>query len=58
MLKTVGIIGGGIAGSTIALKLAEAGADVILFETKDSLVYGPPMCHLHSGGCLYREIAD
>lgn len=55
---TVGIIGGGIAGSTIALRLAEQGINVQLFEEGQSLVNGPPICHLHAGGNLYREISD
>ncbi|KZN66449.1 hypothetical protein N473_08645 [Pseudoalteromonas luteoviolacea CPMOR-1] len=54
----VGIIGGGIGGATIALKLSQQGADVFLFEKESSLVNGPPMCHLHAGGNLYREISD
>ena len=59
------VIGGGIAGSTIALRLCEAnrlnslvagrenGNNTIfnttlrVFETGDSLVDGPPFCHLH-----------
>ncbi|MGF1702173.1 FAD-dependent oxidoreductase [Photobacterium makurazakiensis] len=55
---TVGIIGGGIAGSTIALRLAELGIQVDIFEEGVSLVNGPPICHLHAGGNLYREISD
>jgi L-2-hydroxyglutarate oxidase LhgO len=54
----VGIIGGGIAGSTIALRLAELGIRVTLLEKGPSLVNGPPICHLHAGGNLYREISD
>lgn len=54
----VGIIGGGTAGSTIAIRLAELGAETYVFERKDSLIDGPPMCHLHAGGNLYREIPD
>lgn len=54
----VGIVGGGIAGSTIALRLAELGIQVELFEEGASLVNGPPICHLHAGGNLYREISD
>jgi len=54
----VGIIGGGIGGATIALRLSEQGANVVLFEKESSLVNGPPMCHLHAGGNLYREISD
>ncbi|NTS78204.1 FAD-dependent oxidoreductase [Catenovulum sp. SM1970] len=54
----IGIIGGGVGGATIALKLSEQGANVVLFEKETSLVNGPPMCHLHAGGNLYREISD
>ncbi|PSV21790.1 FAD-dependent oxidoreductase [Photobacterium leiognathi subsp. mandapamensis] len=55
---TVGIIGGGVAGSTIALRLAELGISINLFEEGRSLVNGPPICHLHAGGNLYREISE
>ncbi len=58
MKGKVAIIGGGIAGSSVAAYLGRAGADVTLFEQRDSLVSGPPMCHLHAGGNLYREISD
>lgn len=51
---TVAIIGGGIAGSTTAIRLAQSGIKSILFESSSSLVNGPPMCHLHAGGALYR----
>ncbi len=54
----VGIIGGGIAGSSVALYLSKLGIDVTLFEKSKSLVNGPPICHLHAGGNLYREISD
>jgi glycine/D-amino acid oxidase-like deaminating enzyme len=54
----VGIIGGGVAGSTIALRLAELGIDTTLIEKGPSLVNGPPICHLHAGGNLYREIPE
>lgn len=54
----IGIIGGGIGGATIALRLIEQGAQVVLFEKEPHLVNGPPMCHLHAGGNLYREISD
>lgn len=54
----IAIIGGGVAGSTIALRFAELGIDTSLIEKGDSLVNGPPICHLHAGGNLYREISD
>lgn len=54
----VGIIGGGIAGATIALRLSELGIRVTLLEKGPSLVNGPPICHLHAGGNFYREISD
>ncbi|WP_426369088.1 NAD(P)-binding protein [Pseudocolwellia sp. HL-MZ7] len=54
----VGIIGGGIGGATIALRLSELGVNVVLLEKETSLINGPPMCHLHAGGNLYREISD
>ncbi|MFB2577864.1 FAD-dependent oxidoreductase [Acinetobacter sp. c2-A9] len=57
-LKSIAIIGGGIAGSTIALRLAHLGLNVHLFEKNNSLVSGPPMCHLHAGGNMYRELSD
>ena len=55
---TIGIIGGGIAGATIALRLSELGIKVNLIEQGPTLVNGPPICHLHAGGNLYREISD
>ncbi|MDX1295658.1 MAG: FAD-dependent oxidoreductase [Sulfurimonadaceae bacterium] len=54
----VAVVGGGVAGATIALYLSEIGQDVTLFEKSATLVSGPPMCHLHAGGNLYREISD
>ncbi|MGF1765790.1 FAD-dependent oxidoreductase [Enterovibrio makurazakiensis] len=54
----VGIVGGGVAGATTALKMAGLGIETLLFEAGDSLVSGPPICHLHAGGNLYREISD
>ena len=54
----VGIIGGGVGGSTAALRFAELGVKVTLFERGPSLVNGPPICHLHAGGNLYREISE
>lgn len=57
-VKRVGILGGGTAGATIAIRLAALGLDTYLFEKKTSLIDGPPMCHLHAGGNLYREIPD
>jgi len=54
----VAIVGGGIAGSTVALCLSELGLHVDLLEKGPSLVNGPPICHLHAGGNLYREISE
>ena len=52
------VVGGGIAGASTALYLGEVGLDVTLFEKGTGLVNGPPMCHLHAGGNLYREISN
>jgi len=57
-LARVAVIGGGVAGATAALVLGRLGLDVTLFEKNESLVSGPPFCHLHAGGNLYREISD
>lgn len=54
----VAIVGGGIAGASIALYLSELGINVSLLEKGASLVNGPPICHLHAGGNLYREISE
>ena len=54
----VAIVGGGVAGSTTALYLGQLGLNVTLFEKEKELVSGPPFCHLHAGGNLYREISD
>ena len=56
--KKIAIIGGGIAGSTIASYFDKIGIKATLFEKKETLVSGPPICHLHAGGNLYREIDD
>ena len=52
----VGIIG--VAGASVALYLSQMGLDITLFESSKSLLDGPPICHLHAGGNLYREISD
>jgi len=57
-MKKIAIIGGGVAGVTTALALSQMGLDITLFERESSLVSGPPFCHLHAGGNLYREISD
>ena len=54
----IAIVGGGVAGSSTALYLGQLGLNVTLFEKEPSLVCGPPFCHLHAGGNLYREISD
>lgn len=57
-IYTVGIIGGGVSGVVTALQLAKMGVKSILFEQKESVVNGPPFCHLHAGGNLYPDITD
>jgi len=57
MAINIAIIGGGVAGVTTALTLGNLGLDVTLFEKKNALISGPPFCHLHAGGNLYREIS-
>jgi len=54
----IAIIGAGVAGSTAAIYLGKLGLEVKLFEKNSSIISGPPFCHLHSGGNLYREISD
>lgn len=54
----IAIVGAGVAGSTAALYLGQLGLDITLFEKKDNISSGPPYCHLHAGGNLYREISD
>jgi len=54
----IAIVGGGVAGSSMALYLGQIGINVTLFEKEPSLISGPPFCHLHAGGNLYREISD
>ena len=55
---SVAVIGGGVSGATTALFLGERGLKVTLFEKEPGLVSGPPFCHLHAGGNLYRDISD
>jgi hypothetical protein len=55
---TVAIVGGGVAGATAAVHLGELGIDIALLERGPSLVNGPPICHLHAGGNLYRDISS
>ena len=54
----IAIVGAGVAGASAALYFANLGLNVTLFEKETSLVNGPPFCHLHAGGNLYREISD
>ena len=56
--NSIAIVGGGVAGASVALYLSQFKLDITLFEKESSLVSGPPMCHLHAGGNLYREIDD
>lgn len=55
---SIAIIGGGVAGATAAVHLSELGLKVTLLEKSAGLVNGPPICHLHAGGNLYREISQ
>ncbi len=57
-IYNLGIIGGGVSGAVMALQSAKYGIDSILFEQKESVVSGPPFCHLHAGGNLYPDISD
>ena len=59
MSKTkIAVIGAGVAGSTAALYLGQLGLDITFFEKNESISSGPPYCHLHAGGNLYREISN
>ncbi|HIP28014.1 MAG TPA: FAD-dependent oxidoreductase, partial [Sulfurovum sp.] len=55
---SIGIIGAGVAGTSAALYFGQLGLNITLFEKESSLISGPPFCHLHAGGNLYREIND
>ncbi|EPR4992605.1 FAD-dependent oxidoreductase [Vibrio navarrensis] len=55
--KHIAVVGGGVAGATAAIHFSELGYAVTLIEKGPSLVNGPPICHLHAGGNLYREIS-
>ncbi|RFC55136.1 FAD-dependent oxidoreductase [Brumimicrobium aurantiacum] len=57
-IYNVGVIGGGVSGVITALELAKNGVETVLFEQKNSVVNGPPFCHLHAGGNLYPDISD
>ncbi len=57
-MAKVAIVGGGVAGVSSALILSQLGVDITLFEANNSLVCGPPFCHLHAGGNLYPDITD
>ncbi|MEX3070860.1 FAD-dependent oxidoreductase [Vibrio alginolyticus] len=56
--KHIVVVGGGVAGATAAIHFAELGFQVSVIEKGLSLVNGPPICHLHAGGNLYREISE
>ena len=57
-MPRVAIIGGGVAGVSTATILNAIDANVTLFDMQDSLISGPPFCHLHAGGNLYPDITD
>ncbi|RKF18053.1 FAD-dependent oxidoreductase [Alginatibacterium sediminis] len=55
--SSIAVVGAGVAGVTLALRLAQKHkCQVTLIEKGPSFVNGPPICHLHAGGNLYREI--
>lgn len=54
----VAIIGAGVSGATAALRVSELGISTLVLEKKESVVNGPPFCHLHAGGNLYPDISD
>lgn len=54
----IAIVGGGVAGASAARYFGNLGLNVTLFEKEEGLISGPPFCHLHAGGNLYREISD
>ncbi|BCD67327.1 FAD-dependent oxidoreductase [Nitratiruptor sp. YY09-18] len=54
----IAIIGGGVAGASVAINLHKLGLEPTLFEKKSALIAGPPACHLHAGGNLYPDIND
>ncbi|BCD61384.1 hypothetical protein NitYY0826_C0229 [Nitratiruptor sp. YY08-26] len=54
----IAIIGGGVAGASVAIYLRKLGLKPTLFEKKPMLIAGPPACHLHAGGNLYPDIDD
>ncbi len=54
----IAIVGGGVAGSSVAIYLQKLGLRPTLFEKKSMLIAGPPACHLHAGGNLYPDIDD
>lgn len=56
--KRIAIIGGGVSGSTTALNISGRDAEITLFDKARDISSGPPYCHLHAGGNLYREISD
>jgi hypothetical protein len=57
-IYNIGIVGGGVSGVVTALEMEKHGIDSIVFEQKESVVNGPPFCHLHAGGNLYPDISD
>ncbi|SFH87578.1 NAD(P)-binding protein [Halpernia frigidisoli] len=57
-IYNLGIIGGGVSGAVMALQAAKYGIESIIFEEHESVVNGPPFCHLHAGGNLYPDITD
>lgn len=54
----IAVVGGGISGVVTSIELAKLpNISVHLFEKRNTLLKGPPYCHLHAGGFLYPDIS-
>lgn len=59
MTKKIGVVGGGVFGCTISVKLAEAGFEVLLFEKENNILKGGTsgsILRLHSGAHYPRHL--
>ena len=59
-MKTIGVIGAGFYGAYIALKLADKGHKVIIFDPEDNTQSATLHCQarLHSGMFYVRSLTD